>query len=80
MLIQMYEAIQKESEGLLTNLAGQGSITSIVLLPVALPGLVKLLEDICDQGTDAEKEVRRIGSHFIDPKTVGEILQSVENE
>jgi hypothetical protein len=79
MLIHMYEAIRKQSQGLLTNLAGQGIVTSIVLLPAALPGLVKVLENICEEGVEIEKVVRKIGSFFIDPETIEDILRSVES-
>ena len=46
LLMGMYEVIQQEVHGELSNLAGQGSVTAIVFIPAALPGLIKLLQKI----------------------------------
>jgi hypothetical protein len=80
LIMRMFEAIHGESHWELTNLAGQGSITSIVLLPGALPGLVEVLQQICDEVTDVEEGVRMIGSYFVDPGTLEQILRSIEDE
>jgi len=74
----MYEAIRRESHGQFSNVVGQGSLISIVLLPAALPGLVEVLQHISDKVMDLEKGVRMIGEYFVDPRTVTQILDSID--
>jgi hypothetical protein len=78
LMIRMYEALRREVHGELSNFAGQGSVTSMVLLPAVLPGLVKVVQQICDEVTDVEKAVRMIGGHLVDPETIAQIQKSVE--
>jgi len=80
LMIRMYEAMRRESHEELANLSGQGSVTSMVFLPAALPGLVRVLQQICDEVTDLERGIRMIGSYFVDPKTVEQILKSVVDQ
>lgn len=80
LMMAMYETIRRESHGELMNYAGQGSLTSIVFIPAALPDLVRVIENICDKGVDIEETVREIGSFFVDPKTVEKILSNVRTQ
>jgi len=77
LLMRMYEAARAYGQDALTNFAGQGTVTSMVLLPAALPGLIKVLQSICEEGTVVETAVRTIGGHFVGEATMRSILASL---